>query len=29
MGDLFLLQMEDFRTEGLCFDTPKEGEGGA
>jgi hypothetical protein len=29
MGDSFLLQMDDFFTEGLCFDTSKEGEGGA
>ena len=29
MGDFFLLQMDDFFTEGLCFDTSKEGEGGA
>ena len=28
MGDFFLLQMDDFFTEGLCFDTSKEGEGG-
>jgi hypothetical protein len=29
MGDIFLLQMEDFFAEGVCFDTSKEGEGGA
>jgi hypothetical protein len=29
MGDFFLLQMDDFFTEGVCFDTSKEGEGGA
>jgi hypothetical protein len=29
MGDFFLPQMDDFFTEGLCFDTSKEGEGGA
>jgi hypothetical protein len=29
MGDFFLLQMDDFFTEGVCFDTTKEGEGGA
>jgi hypothetical protein len=29
MGDFFLAHMEDFFTEGLCFDTTKEGEGGA
>jgi len=27
MGDFFLLQMDDFFTEGLCFDTSKEGAG--
>ena len=27
MGDFFLAQMEDFFTEGLCFDISKEGEG--
>ena len=29
MGDFFLLHMDDFFTEGLCFDISKEGEGGA
>jgi hypothetical protein len=29
MGDFFLPQMDDFFTDGLCFDTSKEGEGGA
>jgi hypothetical protein len=29
MGDFFLAQMDDFFTEGLCFDNRKEGEGGA
>jgi|SRR5215204_2805184 len=29
MGDFFLLQMDDFFTEGLCFDNRKEGEGGS
>jgi hypothetical protein len=28
-GCFFLLQMDDFFTEEVCFDTPKEGEGGA
>ena len=28
-GDFFLLPMDDYFTEGLCFDTSKEGEGGA
>jgi hypothetical protein len=27
MGDFFLLPMDDFFTEGLCFDTSKEGKG--
>jgi hypothetical protein len=27
MGDSFLAQMDDFFTEGLCFDTSKEGKG--
>ena len=27
MGDFFLLHMDDFFTEGLCFDISKEGEG--
>jgi len=27
MGDFFLPQMDDFFTEGVCFDTPKEGKG--
>ena len=27
MGDFFLLQMDDFFTEGLCFETSKEGKG--
>ena len=27
MGDFFLRQMEDFFTEGLCFDNRQEGEG--
>jgi hypothetical protein len=26
-GDFFLLQMDDFFAEGLCFDNRKEGEG--
>ena len=29
MGYFFLLQMDDSFAEGLCFDTPKEREGGA
>ena len=29
MGDFFLARMGDFFAEGLCFDTSKEGEGGA
>jgi hypothetical protein len=29
MSDFFLLQMDDFFTEDLCFDNRKEGEGGA
>jgi hypothetical protein len=29
MGAFFLAQMDDFFTEGLCFDKRKEGEGGA
>ena len=29
MGDFFLPQMDDSFTEEVCFDTPKEGEGGA
>jgi hypothetical protein len=29
MGDFFLLQMDDFFTQEVCFDTPKEGEGRA
>jgi hypothetical protein len=29
MGDFFVLQMDDFFTEGLCFDNQEEGEGGA
>jgi hypothetical protein len=29
MGDFFLVQMDDFFTEGVCFDNRKEGEGGA
>ena len=29
MGDFFVLQVDDSFTEGLCFDTTKEGEGGA
>jgi hypothetical protein len=29
MGDFFLAQMDDSFTEGVCFDTSKEGEGGA
>jgi len=28
MGDFFLRHMNDSLTEGVCFDTPKEGEGG-
>jgi hypothetical protein len=27
MGDFFLPQMDDFFTEGVCFDTSKEGKG--
>jgi len=27
MGDFFLLQMDDFFAEGVCFDNRKEGEG--
>src|SRR5215213_527797 len=29
MGDFFVRQMDDFFTEGLCFDTSWGGEGGA
>jgi hypothetical protein len=29
MGDFFLARMGDFFAEGMCFDTFKEGEGGA
>ena len=29
MGDFFLARMGDFFAEGMCFDTSKEGEGGA
>jgi hypothetical protein len=29
MGYFFLPQMDDSFTGGLCFDTPREGEGGA
>jgi hypothetical protein len=29
MGGFFLAQMNDFFTEGLCFDNRKEGEGRA
>src|SRR5215210_7933342 len=29
MGYFFLARMDDSFTEGLCFDTSKEGEGGA
>jgi hypothetical protein len=29
MGYFYLLQMDDFFSEGLCFDISKEGEGGA
>jgi hypothetical protein len=27
MGDFFLLQMDDFFSEGMCFDNRKEGKG--
>ena len=27
MSDFFLPQMDDFLTEGVCFDSRKEGEG--
>src|SRR5918999_1287838 len=29
MGDFFLLQMGDFFAEAMCFDSRKEGKGGA
>jgi hypothetical protein len=27
MGNFFVPQMDDLFTEGVCFDTPKEGKG--